>query len=182
MRRRALSILALMAAAAVASAPEEEEPFEVFSSFPGPFFFLSDSRTIVDYLVTVRASPEAFPPRGGWREVFEVEVDFEEEGLDLDDRVVFGNLARVRPDGLTVFTATVARVDVPDRGTLFLTDEQGITTCDEEGCIQRYVVRFVLSGFGFLSTRWFIRAGIDWDDPTQEVPEAATLTFDIRLL
>lgn len=182
MRGRVLAALALMVGASVASAPEEEAPLDVFSSFPGPFFFLSDGRTIVDYLLTVRASPEAFPTRGGWREILEVEVDFQEEGPDIVDRLVFGNLARVRPDGVSVFSSTVARVSVPDRGTLFLRDEQGVTTCDENGCIKRYVVRFVLSGLGFLSSDWFIRAGIDWDDPALEVPEAATLSFDIRLL
>lgn len=180
--RRVLLTLVCAGSAAVASAPAEEEPFEVFSSMPGPFFFLSDGRTVVDHLVTVRASPEAFPPEGNYREVFEVEIDLQEEGPDINQRVVFGRLARVAPDGINVVSSTVAQLSVPDRGTMVLIDEQGFTQCDEDVCIKRYVVRFIMSGLGFLDTQWFIRAGVDWARNDLEVPEEAELTLSVRLL
>ena len=184
-RPRPSAVLAALVAlaAVIASAPEEEDPVEVFSSFPGPFFFLSESRPLVDFLVSIRASPESFPPLGDWIETFEVEIDFSEEGVDLDNnRSVLGLLARVAPDDRTVLSSTVARADVPDRGTIVLVDQQGRTVCADGMCRKRYVIRFFLSGFGALRTQWFLKAGIDWTRDGQEVPEGAQITFDIELL
>lgn len=182
MKRATWGAIVAVGLAALASAPEEEAPLEVFTSMPGPYFFLSDGRTVVDHLVTVRASPEAFPPEGGWREVFEVEIDFKEQGPDIQQRLVFGRLARVAPDRRNVLSSTVAQLSVPDHGTMMLVDEQGFSACLESFCEKQYVVRFIMSGFGFLDTQWFLRAGIEWERNDFEVSEAATLTLTTRPL
>lgn len=183
MRIRGLAALLAASCALVASsAPDEEEPYEVFSSFPGPDFFLSQNRTIVDFLITVQATPECFPPEGDWVELFEVEADFEEDGDDTDERRVLGRLARVTPDGRSVLTSTVTRISVPDRGTLIVADEKGITECVNGTCQKQYVVRFVMNGRGILRPFWFIRAGFDWARNDLEVPEAARIVFRAQLL
>lgn len=181
-RARAGLAILVATAAVMASASDDEAPFEVFTSSPGPDFFLSDNRAIVDWLVSVRASEAAFPPSGGWVELFEVELDVEDTGPPLEDRFVLGLLARVNPDGRTIQSSTVARVPAPSFGTLIVNDRQGVTACVDGLCLKQYVVRFIQSGFGRLETRWFLRAGIDWERPGLEVPEAATLTIQAQLL
>lgn len=185
MRRRWRVGLALAAAglAAVGSAADEREaPVEVFSSIPGPPFRMTDNITIVDWFITLRATPESFPPIGDWRERFSVEIDFEEAGRDLDDRTVVGRLARVAPGGRTVLSSTTTAVGAGDRATLVLVDEQGFTPCIETLCEKRYVLRLELLGLGNLSARWFLQAAIDWARGDLEVPERAGIAILTRLL
>ena len=181
-RLRAALALVLAGAAAVGSATGEEGPYEVFTSLPAPYFTPSGGGAVVSWLVTVQASPEAFPPEGDWREVFEVELDVREDGPDLERQLVIGRVARVAPSGRRVLSSTVARVPVGDVGTVILTDAQSFTPCIEGRCEKQYVVQFVLSGLGFFRTRWFLRAGIDWAREDLAPPEAATLNLEIRPL
>ena len=176
-RLQALLVAASVAVTFVASAPREEEPYEVFNSMPGPFFTLSDGQNVVDWLVTIRTTPAAFPPEGSWTELFEIELDLAEQDFGETSRVVSGRLARVALETNRVLSSTVGRIPLPEERTLILTDERGETQCDAEVCEKRYFVRFVVSGFGVLRTQWFIRAGIDWAQSDLEVPESAHLTL-----
>lgn len=167
------------ALAALASGSVGPERLELLESFPGPAFVLGSRRSLADWLVTVRASPEVFPAEGDWTELFEVELDLEQPSPDGEPPFVFGRLARVAPGGRTVLSSTVAQVDVDPVATLRLTDEQGVSPCVDGVCQKQYVVRFVFVGRGRVETRWFVRAGVDWRGRDEALPPSATLTFEV---
>lgn len=182
-RRLVAAVVAVVAgAAAVASAPPEEARYELLESMPGPWFRLSRSVAVVDWLVLVRTTPEVFPPTGAWGEFFEVEIDAEWMGELGPPPTLFVRLARVAPNRTNVLSSTVARASVEPVATVRVADEQGYSPCIEGVCEKLYVVRFVMVGAGVLRTQWFIRAGVDWVGRDATLPEAATMTFDVAPL
>lgn len=163
--------------------PEGDEAWDILTTAPGPFFYMSDSRPVTDWLVTVRSSPESFPPDGAYSELFEIEMELDGEPTRIgrNPPSVIGRIGQVSEDGRSILSSTVARTVADDLAYLHILDRQGSSFCGPEYCQRQYVVRFVLLGLAVFRPEWQVTAAVDWEREDPAIPEEAAISFRFEL-
>ncbi len=149
---------------------------QVFGSAPGPFLTLHDGRSLAVLFIRVQSSKEALPDQGVEEEVFEIEFNMtrdQKNALPFPQQI---NVYMVRANDPNPGWSQVESFLLDDVGTIVLEDSSP-SQCTEDYCFKDFYVRFELRGSGFVSTDWFIKNAIYWQDSEAKVPEGATVTI-----